>query len=196
MHPYFYIIYNSWFTIGQGCRNPGGKVARTTILCTVAPNIYGFLLCNLHHATFVALRICRWLLDFWEICVPLTLKLRNDFRSRKFNIGRNFDIRGAVHRNSRLKKSNEMQQYADIYLLLNYSTCFGSPSCPSSGVRKTLVAAPGTDHTIWGASFLKRDQRSRLRKLAPQIVWSVSENATRVLCTPDDGRDGRLKHVE
>ena len=60
-----------------------------------------------------------------------------------------------MHRNSRLKKSNEMQQYADIYLLLNYSTCFGRPSCPSSGVHKTVVAASGTDHTIWGASFLK-----------------------------------------
>jgi len=32
-----------------------------------------------------------------------------------------FHIRGSVHSNSRLKKSNEMQQYADIYLLLNYS---------------------------------------------------------------------------
>jgi len=31
-----------------------------------------------------------------------------------------FYIRGSVYRNSRLKKSNEMQQYADIYLLLNY----------------------------------------------------------------------------
>jgi len=30
-----------------------------------------------------------------------------------------FYIHGYVHRNSRLKKSNEMQQYADIYLLLN-----------------------------------------------------------------------------
>jgi len=49
-----------------------------------------------------------------------------------------------------------MQQYADIYLLLNYSTCFGVPSRPSSGVRKTVVAASGTDHTIWGASFFKR----------------------------------------
>ena len=29
-------------------------------------------------------------------------------------------IRGSVHRNYRLKKSNDMQQYADIYLLLNY----------------------------------------------------------------------------
>jgi len=60
-----------------------------------------------------------------------------------------------------------MKQYADIYLLLNYPTCFGRPSCPSSGVHKTVVAASGTDHTIWGASFLKRDQIwSRLRKLA------------------------------
>jgi len=56
----------------------------------------------------------------------------------------------------RLKKSNEMQQYVDIYLLLNHSTCFGRPSRPSSGVHKTVVAAPGTDRTIWGASFLKR----------------------------------------
>ena len=54
-----------------------------------------------------------------------------------------------------LKKSNEMQQYADIYLLLNYSTCFGRPSRPSSRVHKTVVAASGD--RIW-ASFLKRDQ--------------------------------------
>jgi hypothetical protein len=54
-------------------------------------------------------------------------------------------IRSSVHRNSRLKKSNKMQQYADIYLLLNYSTCFGRPSHPSSEVRKIVVAASGTD---------------------------------------------------
>jgi len=53
-----------------------------------------------------------------------------------------------------LKKSNEMQQYADIYLLLNYCTCFGRPSRPSSGVHKTVAA----DHTIRATSFLKRDQ--------------------------------------
>ena len=58
----------------------------------------------------------------------------------------------------RLKKSNEMQQYADIYLLLNYSTCFGCPSCPLSGVHTTVVAVSGIDCTICGASFLKRDQ--------------------------------------
>ena len=41
-----------------------------------------------------------------------------------------------------------MQQCAYIYLLLNYSTCFGRPTRPSSGVHKTVVAASGTDHTI------------------------------------------------
>jgi len=41
-----------------------------------------------------------------------------------------------------------MQQYADIYLLRNYPTCFGRPSRPSSGVHKTVVAASGTDRTV------------------------------------------------
>jgi len=50
-----------------------------------------------------------------------------------------------------------MQQYADIYLLLNYSICFGRPLRPSSGVHKTVVAASGIDHTMWEASFLERD---------------------------------------
>jgi len=51
-----------------------------------------------------------------------------------------------------------MQQYTDIYLLLNYSTCFGSPTRPSAGVQKTVVAASGRDHTIWEASFFESDQ--------------------------------------
>ena len=55
--------------------------------------------------------------------------------------------------NSWLKKFNKMQLYADIYLLLNYSTYFGCPLHPSSGVYKTVVAASGMDRTIWGASF-------------------------------------------
>jgi len=67
-------------------------------------------------------------------------------------------IRGSVRRNTRLKKSNKMQLYADIYLLLNYSTCLGRSLRPSSGVHKTVVAASGTDHSIWGASFLKHDK--------------------------------------
>ena len=67
-----------------------------------------------------------------------------------------------------------MQQYADIYLLLNYSTCFGRPSRPSSGVHKTVVAASGTHHTIWGASFFKRDQiRTGWddRPSQPVLIW-------------------------
>ena len=54
-----------------------------------------------------------------------------------------------------------MQQNADIYLMLNYSTCFMRASRPSSGVHKTVVAASGTDHTIWGASFFKRDNKNK-----------------------------------
>ena len=56
-----------------------------------------------------------------------------------------FFIRGSMHRNSRLKKSNKMQQYADIHLLLHYCTCFRRPSRPTSAVHKTVVAASGTD---------------------------------------------------
>jgi len=90
-----------------------------------------------------------------------------------------------------------MKQYADIFFTLNYSACFGRPSRPSSGIYKTVVAASVTDSTIWGASFFKRNQIwSRLKKLAPQIVRSVPEAATTFLCAPDDGRDGRLKHVQ
>ena len=52
---------------------------------------------------------------------------------------------------NRLKKSNSMQEYTDIYLLLNCCTCFGRPSRPSSAVHETVVTV------IW----------SRLKKLAP-----------------------------
>jgi len=118
-----------------------------------------------------------------------------------------FYIRGSVYRNSRLKKSNKMQLYADIYLLLNYCTCFGLPSRLSSGVHKTVVAVSGTDHTIWEAcspnSMIYAPDHTIWETCspnsmicAPQIVWSVPEVATTVLCTPDDGRDGRPKYVE
>jgi len=51
---------------------------------------------------------------------------------------------------------SSLSSYAEASWLItkiNYSTCFGRPSRPSSGVHKTLVAASGTDHTIWEASF-------------------------------------------
>ena len=49
------------------------------------------------------------------------------------------------------KYINKIQQDATdacIYLLQNYSTCFGCPSHPSSGEHKTLTAASGTGHSI------------------------------------------------
>ena len=55
-------------------------------------------------------------------------------------------IHGSVHRDSVLIRSNKMQQYAGIYLLQVYSTCFGCPLRPSSGVQKILTAASGTVH--------------------------------------------------
>jgi len=71
-----------------------------------------------------------------------------------------------------------MQQYAGIYLLLNYCICFRRPSRPSSGVHKTVVAASGTDHTIWGASFLKRDQiRTYL------VTFEKACSPDRMICT-------------
>jgi len=48
-----------------------------------------------------------------------------------------------------LIKSNNMQQYAGIYLLQNYSTCFVCLSHPSSGVHKTVTAAFGTGHITY-----------------------------------------------
>jgi len=57
-------------------------------------------------------------------------------------------ICSSVHSNFRLKESNKMHLYADIYLLLDYSTCFGRPSRPSSGANKTVVTASGSHHTV------------------------------------------------
>jgi len=98
--------------------------------------------------------------------------------------------------NGRLKKSNKTQQYADIYLLLNYSTCFGRPSRPSSGVHKTVVAASGTDHTVWGASFFRRDQIRTFEEARSPDSTICTRGCYHSLCTPDDGRDGRPKHVK
>ena len=95
-----------------------------------------------------------------------------------------------------------MQQYADIYLLLNYCTYFWHPSRPSSGVHTTVVAASGMYRSYYlGASFLKRDQIRTpylvtFEEACSRIVQSVPEAATTVLCTPDDGRDRGPKHVE
>jgi len=56
-----------------------------------------------------------------------------------------------------LIRANKMQQYAGIYLLQNYSTCFGCISHPSSGVYKTVTAAPGTGHITYQKLQLQFD---------------------------------------
>ena len=63
-----------------------------------------------------------------------------------------------------LIRSNKMQQYAGIYLLQNYSTCFGCPSHPSSGVHKTVTAASGTGHSTWATTFLQRGHKATLEE--------------------------------
>jgi len=64
-----------------------------------------------------------------------------------------------------------MHQYAGIYLLQNYSTCFGGPSHPPSGVQKTVTAAFGTGRSNGATTFLQRDLiRPRWRKVVAQIL--------------------------
>ena len=60
-----------------------------------------------------------------------------------------FSIQGSVHRDSILIRSNKMQQYAGVYLLQNYSACFGCLSHP-----KTVTAASGTGHITYQSNNL------------------------------------------
>jgi len=55
-----------------------------------------------------------------------------------------------------------MQQYADIYLLQNHSTCIGCLPHPSSGVHKTITAASGTGHNIWATTTLEEGCRPNI----------------------------------
>lgn len=48
----------------------------TTLVCTSAPNICGASLWKLLHATLLAPRIVRWLIDIWNIYTPLSSGLR------------------------------------------------------------------------------------------------------------------------
>ena len=76
-----------------------------------------------------------------------------------------FYIHGSVHRDSILIRSNEMQKYAGVYLLQNYSTFFCCLSHPSSGVHKTVTAASGTGHSVRTTTFRQRGLiRPRWRK--------------------------------
>jgi len=66
-----------------------------------------------------------------------------------------------------------MQLYTDIYLLLNYSICFGRPSRPSSEVYITVVAASGTNHTTYTtySTIQKKKEKERKRRV-PETMWS------------------------
>ena len=67
-----------------------------------------------------------------------------------------FYIRDSVHRDSISIRSNEMLQYAGVYLLQNYSTCFGCLLHSSSGVHQTVTAASGTGHSVRATTFRQR----------------------------------------
>jgi len=91
----------------------------------------------------------------------------------------------------RLKNSNKMQLHVDIYVLLNYCTCFGRPSRPSSGVHKTVVTASGAEHTVWGASFFRRDQ---IRTAV--LIWSrLKKDCSPYLFTFEEGLQSLFGHV-
>ena len=79
-------------------------------------------------------------------------------------------IHGSVHRDSILIRSNEMQQYVGIYLLQNYSTCFGCISHPSSGIHQTVTVASGTGLSVRATNFRQRGLiRPRWRKVVALI---------------------------
>ena len=108
-----------------------------------------------------------------------------------------FYIHGSMHRDSILIRSNETQQYACVYLLQNYSTCFGCLSQPSSGVHQIVPAASDTGHSVRAITFCQRGLvRPRWRKVVPLTLWPVPEAAVTIWCTPDDGYYRHSKHVE
>ena len=86
-------------------------------------------------------------LEFSEYCCQ-HFKPPKEMVSSKINDrGTELYIHGSVHCDFVFIRSNKMQQYAGIYLLQVYSTCFACPSNPSSGVHQTVTAASGTGHS-------------------------------------------------
>jgi hypothetical protein len=106
--------------------------------------ILRFVTCTVLHLMFIT--------EPTGIIVTLNLIVSGEgvsFRNVcKLYTGEQFYIRVSMHRNAKLINSNKMQQYADICLLQNHSTCFGCPSHPSSGVQETVTAASGTGHSV------------------------------------------------
>ena len=136
-----------------------------------------------------AVKSFSWTLLAFLMCIPI-LGVHQVFQHFLMALyGIIFYIHGSRHRDSMLIRSNEMQQYAGVYLLQNYSTCFGCSSHSSSGVHQTVTAASGTGHSVTATTF-------RWRKIVALTLWPVPEAVVTVWCTPDDGCDGHPKHVE
>ena len=90
-------------------------------------------------------------------------------------------IHSSVHRDSILIRSKEMQQHADVYLLQNYTTCFGCLSHPSSGVHQTVTAASRTGHSVRVTTFCQRGLiRLRWRKVVALTLLPVREAAVTI----------------
>ena len=69
------------------------------------------------------------------------------------------DVRAKTSRGDigcRLIRSNELQEYAGVYLLQNCSTSFGCLSHPSSGVHQIVTAPSGTGHSVRAKTFRQR----------------------------------------
>ena len=83
-----------------------------------------------------------------------------------------------------LIRSNDMQHNAGVYLLQNYSTCFGCLSHPSSGVHQTVIAASGTGHSIGATNFRQRGLVCRT-----EFLYRGTNTRCRIgtVFSPDDG---------
>jgi hypothetical protein len=68
---WLYVTVNVNVSLIQGWTNPGHQVAVANKFCTLAPDVGGFSVRNLLHVSLLALRILRWLLEFWKIYAPL-----------------------------------------------------------------------------------------------------------------------------
>ena len=77
-----------------------------------------------------------------------------------------------------------MQQYAEIYSLQNYFTCFGCHSTHHQEYQKPYPQPPV--QVILHVPPLPF-YRPRRRGVAVQVVWPVPEAAGTVFDTPDDG---------
>ena len=111
-----------------------------------------------------------------------------------------------MHHDSMLiKRSNSMQQYADIYSLPRHSTCFG---CHATIIRSTkncicylwctswewyryfLPPWPKPDwceRVLWNVLITPVRIRPRRKEVTVPLPWRTPEVADTVFSTPDDG---------